>query len=161
MRMRHGSSFRIDHKGRREIDDCWASWQSVEIYRKIRSSTVIFDIREHFHLLFNVELRKQNSWGRNGAGKGVFTVQMVHLSISIAEMYFSNSWRFCESWNIHYLVLLHDLLTFHPLAIHEGPLYLFRKQFNNNNNFIDLYCANINPENFHLRITLLNKILKS
>jgi len=29
-----------------------------------------------------------------------------------------------------------------------------------NNNFIDLYCANINPENFHLRITLLNKILK-
>ena len=30
-----------------------------------------------------------------------------------------------------------------------------------NNNFIDLYCANINPENFHLRITLLNKILKS
>ena len=32
---------------------------------------------------------------------------------------------------------------------------------NYNNNFIDLYCANINPENFHLRITLLNKILKS
>ena len=30
-----------------------------------------------------------------------------------------------------------------------------------NNNFINLYCANINPENFHLRITLLNKILKS
>ena len=27
--------------------------------------------------------------------------------------------------------------------------------------FIELYCANINPENFHLRITLLNKILKS
>ena len=30
-----------------------------------------------------------------------------------------------------------------------------------NNNFINLYCANNNPENFHLRITLLNKILKS
>ena len=29
------------------------------------------------------------------------------------------------------------------------------------NSFIDLYCANINPENFHLRITLLKKILKS
>ena len=23
-----------------------------------------------------------------------------------------------------------------------------------NNNFINLYCANINPENFHLRVTI-------
>lgn len=44
MRMRHGSSFRINYTGRREIGDCRASWQSVEIHRKIWSSTVIYVI---------------------------------------------------------------------------------------------------------------------
>ena len=46
LRMCCSSSFRINHTGRREIGDCRASWQSVEIHRKIWScSTVILDIR--------------------------------------------------------------------------------------------------------------------